>query len=401
MNVTAPQSNYKSPPYLLAGIAMFLVLAILVCLSLLFFQGKLTKTVAATVTADRSGLVMDIGSKVKLHGLEVGKVSALTSHGQGASLAIELSPAMLDAIPSNVVAEIRPTTIFGAKYIELISTGPSTGHLTAGATIQARNITTEVNTVFQNLTSVLDKIDPAKLNATLGAVADGLRGRGQLLRQTLIDVQSTLGAVNPALPQLQDDLRDAATVTDTFGDAAGDVMSILRNASVSSDTIVEDQKNLEALLLSAIGLGVTGGDYLGQNENGIVDTFRLLTPTTSLLAKYSQSFACIAHIGAAAATAMIPVVEKSNYSVGLDTGLLLGDDPYKYPDNLPEVSAKGGPGGSPGCYPATTWDNYPPPYLRMNTGAPLNGPGTYHPRAANPTVSQYLIDNAQAGSGQP
>ena len=32
----------------------------------------------------------------------------------------------------------------------------------------------------------------------------------------------------------------------------------------------------------------------------------------------------------------------------LDVALLLGNDPYAYPDNLPIVAAKGGPGGAAG-----------------------------------------------------
>ena len=33
----------------------------------------------------------------------------------------------------------------------------------------------------------------------------------------------------------------------------------------------------------------------------------------------------------------------------VDGGSLAGDDPYHYPDNLPIIGAKGGPGGRPGC----------------------------------------------------
>jgi phospholipid/cholesterol/gamma-HCH transport system substrate-binding protein len=29
--------------------------------------------------------------------------------------------------------------------------------------------------------------------------------------------------------------------------------------------------------------------------------------------------------------------------------VLFGDDPYRYPDNLPVIAANGGPGGKPGC----------------------------------------------------
>ena len=36
-------------------------------------------------------------------------------------------------------------------------------------------------------------------------------------------------------------------------------------------------------------------------------------------------------------------------SVIMDAALLIGDDPYRYPDNLPIVNANGGPGGKPSC----------------------------------------------------
>ncbi len=40
-------------------------------------------------------------------------------------------------------------------------------------------VSTEVNTVFQNLVGVIDKIDVAKLNAVLTAFASGVRGQGE------------------------------------------------------------------------------------------------------------------------------------------------------------------------------------------------------------------------------
>jgi phospholipid/cholesterol/gamma-HCH transport system substrate-binding protein len=53
----------------------------------------------------------------------------------------------------------------------------------------------------------------------------------------------------------------------------------------------------------------------------------------------------------------------------VDTALLLGGDPYSYPENLPAVAAKGGPGGRPGCgsLPDVS-KNFPVRYLVTNTG---------------------------------
>lgn len=53
--------------------------------------------------------------------------------------------------------------------------------------LDAQHVTVESNTVFQQLVSVLNKIDTAKLNETLGAIAKAFSGRGEEIGQTLTD----------------------------------------------------------------------------------------------------------------------------------------------------------------------------------------------------------------------
>lgn len=393
-------SRYRPPPFKTAGVLLLVVLIAIITVCLYSFRGGFETTIPVTVNSLRSGLVLDIGSKVKLHGVEVGRVARVANTPGGASIELAIDPAELAGIPENVEAEIKPSTVFGTKYVELGTTGPAaTTPLAAGAQVRARAVTTEVNTVFQNISSILNRIDPDKLNATLSALAEGLQGRGEALGQTLSDADKALAELNPRLPQLQSDLRDTATVADTFGDAGENLMSILRNATVTSASVVEEQDNLERLLVSAIGLGGSGTAFLGETGTGIVDSMRLLVPTTELLAEYSPSFECLLHLGAG--TAVRSARQINDHAISLDSGLLFGDDPYTNPENLPVVAAKGGPHGAPGCYPRVTWDNYPTPYLRMNTGAALNGPGTYHPRAGSPSVLEFLFGNAIGGPGRP
>jgi len=59
----------------------------------------------------------------------------------------------------------------------------------------------------------------------------------------------------------------------------------------------------------------------------------------------------------------------NGYSEILDTALLLGDDVYRYPDNLPINDIKGGPGGQPGCgsLPDVA-KNFPQRYLVTDSG---------------------------------
>ncbi|GGL13136.1 MCE family protein [Nocardia jinanensis] len=397
----AQGSRYKNPPYKSISVVFVGALAGLVVFCAASFRGTFTETAPVTVVSPRSGLIMEVGSKVKLHGVEIGHVDGIATTGQEATISLALDPSRLPQIPSNALAEIKPTTIFGAKYIELVTPdGPAGTSLTAGARIRTLGVTAEINTVFQDIVAVMNKIQPEKLDATLTAIAEGLQGRGDDLGQTIVRLDDTLVQLNPQLPRLQSDLRSTAAAAQTLGDAGTDLMSILRNATVTSDSIVEKKDDLAALLVSAIGLGSTGNTFLGENRNGIVDSMRLLTPTTALLAKYSPGFPCMFHLGALNAANEPPVIDETGYSASMDVGLLGGDDPYVYPENLPIVGAKGGPHTEPGCYAPTTWENYPAPYLRMNTGAPLNGPGSDHPKFGNPSIIEYLLGTAPTGEGR-
>lgn len=64
--------------------------------------------------------------------------------------------------------------------------------------MESRNVTTEVNTVFQNLVAVLNKVDVAKLNAVLTALAEGFRGKGPAIGEATTDFNQVLTEINPA-----------------------------------------------------------------------------------------------------------------------------------------------------------------------------------------------------------
>lgn len=84
-----------------------------------------------------------------------------------------------------------------------------------------------------------------------------------------------------------------------------------------------------------------------------------------------------------------PVFGGDGRTFVVDVALLPGNDPYVFPDNLPIVAAKGGPGGKPGCgsLPDAT-KNFPVRQLITNTGWGTGldirpNPGIGHPCWAN------------------
>jgi phospholipid/cholesterol/gamma-HCH transport system substrate-binding protein len=332
---------------------LFLVIAALTALTIVLFTGAANTFVPVTLVADRAGLVMENGAKVKLRGVQVGEVGSIGKNKDNrASLNLKLYPGPFQYLPSNTEAEIKATTAFGAKYVDLIvpDDDAGTGPLEPGAVLHSRNVTVEVNTVFENLQSVVRSIDPAKLNSVLSALAESLRGKGDAIGHAITDANNVLLAVNPRMPTVQRDWQLFGQTAAAYSDAAPDILSILDSFSTTSTTITAHAKELDELLLSAVGFSQTGVDVIGGNEPNLVRSTNTLVPTIELLNKYSPTYTCLFK-GAQwfLENGGRDALGGNGKSVIMDAGLLFGDDQYRYPDNLPKVNATGGPGGKPSC----------------------------------------------------
>jgi phospholipid/cholesterol/gamma-HCH transport system substrate-binding protein len=353
------------------ALALFALIIAIVWVCSALFAGSFNGYVPVTLTSDRTGLVMEPGAKVKLRGVEVGRVAAVTGGAGTTSLKLDMFPDQMRHIPANVQADIKATTVFGAKYVDLTAPNdPTQKRLTAGAVLVSRNVSTEVNTVFENLVGLLGQIDVSKLNATLTALADGVRGQGERIGEATTDANQVLLAINPRMDTITADWRSFKGFSDAYATAAQDILSTLDATSTTSTTITDHAKDLDAFLLNAVGFSNSGIELLAPNKDNLVNAINGLQPTADLLMKYNPEYTCLL-VGAKA------YLDNGGYATTggngrssvVDAGLLLGDDPYQYPENLPIVAAKGGPGGKPGCgsLPDVA-KNFPVRYTVTNTG---------------------------------
>ena len=374
---------------------LLLVICSLVLLALSLFAGTFRSFVPITLKSERAGLVMEPGAKVKLRGVQVGRVGAIDNSPNQVRLQLEINPDDLQWIPENVTAEIRATTAFGAKYVDLVyPRDPSPRRLSAHSILQSSNVSTEVNTVFENLRDLLQKVDPPKLNAVLSALAQGLRGRGERIGEATSDATEVLSALNARADTMRNDFTSLKNFSDTYGVAAQDILKTLDAASVASTAIKDNASNLDALLASTIGLSDSGIGLLAPSKDNLVAATNQLVPTTDLLFKYNPELTCLL-VGGSDYVNKSGALEQSGgqngKSLTLDVALLMGDDPYKYPDNLPIVGAKGGPGGQPGCGSLpNVAQNYPVRYLVTDTGWGTGNDVRVNPGIGFPGYANYF-----------
>jgi virulence factor Mce-like protein len=342
-----PRTGHARPPagrnYLppLLGLATVLIIGVIFAVAVGLFQGFFTDTVPVTVIAQRAGLVMSPDAKVKLRGVQVGKVASIESLPNGqAAIHLAMDPSQMHFIPGNVLVNIASSTVFGAKSVELVEPDqPSAQRLHGGQTLQGQHVMVEINTVFQQLVSVLSHIDPPKLNESLGALAQAFSGRGPQLGQSLSDLDSFLTRLEPSLPAFRHDLAVLPAVSNAYADAAPDLVKTAANATRISKTLVDEQRNLDALLISAIGLADIGNDVLSTNREPLTNVLHLLVPTTDLTNEYHEVFTC-AFAGLIQIGHGSPLSEPS---INISASLTWGGERYRYPTNLPKVAATGGP----------------------------------------------------------
>ena len=325
----------------LVGLATIVVIAAVVAGAVVLFRGGVTKTVPVTVLSPRAGLVMGPDAKVKLHGAQVGKVVSIESLPDGQSaIHLAMDPDQLSIIPANALVDVASTTVFGSKFVQLVPPpDPSPQSMYAGQVLAAKNVTVEIDTVFQQLVSVLSQVQPEKLNETLGAFGQALDGRGEKLGQTLSDLDALLAKLDPSLPALSHDIAVAPPVLGAYAAAAPDLVATVDHTTRVSDTLVDRQQDLDALLVSAIGLADMGNDVLSTNGQPLADVLHLLLPTTALTNQYNPAITCA--LGGLEPLATGP--PQPLPGIMLLDSFLLGTERYRYPGNLPKVAAKGGP----------------------------------------------------------
>ena len=431
MTTPVKENKPRIPPYKTAAAVFFVVCAAVLAFVWVQFRGQLTPKTSLTMVAPRAGLVMDRGSKVTYNGVEIGRVASISEIQRdgvpAAKFVLDVNPKYINLIPANVDANIKATTVFGNKYVSLTSPKhPAPQRINPQQVIDARSATTEFNTLFETLTSIADKVDPVKVNLTLAAVAEALTGLGDKFGQSIVNGNTILDDINPRMPQIRHDIQGLAALGDTYANAAPDLLDSLNNALITVRTLHRQEAELDAALLAATGLGKTGEDIFRRGgpylQRGTAD----LLPTAQLLDTYSPELFCAirnyydeeplayATVGGGNGYGLKTMTEVMSGLGGILTlpglagtaatmgllglaGLVGGaPNPYVYPDNLPRVNARGGPGGAPGCWQAVTHDLWPAPSLVVDTGAslaPYNHVETGSPYAIEYVWGRQVGDN--------
>jgi phospholipid/cholesterol/gamma-HCH transport system substrate-binding protein len=328
----------------LLGIAFILLLVGATSLSVLSYRKAFTPVTWVTLRADHTGLQLNEGADVKLRGVLVGEVRQISADGQRATLRLALDPAQVNQIPATVTARLLPKTLFGERYVELQAPpGAAASPLRDGAVIEQDRSSSaiELEKVLDDVLPLLQAIQPDKLAAILGALATALEGRGDQLGQSLTRLDAYLGALNRQMPALQTDITKLADVVSNYDGALPDLLSILRNASVTMTTVAQQRDQLAAFLADATDFANSAHTFLQRYGDRIIQLGQVSAPMLALLAAYAPEYPCLL----AGLVALQPNVEGVFASGQMHITLEITRDqgPYQAGRDAPVYGAKNGP----------------------------------------------------------
>lgn len=338
-NTAASRRRAKLIRVRLLGVAFFLVLALFLWLTIAIYQKAFVKVVRVELVTGTIGNALASHAQVQMRGVEVGEVRAVHPRDGKVVVELALDPDQSQLIPSNVAARLLPKTVFGERYVDfVVPAQPAATHLSEGAVVYQDSSTegVQLTQLLDDLLPLLKAVPPQDLGSTLGALAQGLRGKGERLGVTLEHLETIFAGINGVLPELRAGLRNFATTAVTYADAAPQLVDALDNLRTTNATVVQQRTQIDVLLATVTPASSSAADFLQANRANIIDLAADSRPILELLATYSPTFPCVAQGFAVKVPRIDRILGKGTPNPGSRVTIEMGNTRGRYLPNQDE-----------------------------------------------------------------
>ena len=117
----------------------------------------------------------------------------------------------------------------------------------------------------------------------------------------------------------------------------------LQQHAAIAKTVVDEQDNLNATLMSAIGLANNGYDTFDPAQDDYIAAIQRLRAPLKVLGDYSPEYGCLLQAVTKPIRHFAPVIGGTKPGLFTSSNFMPGAPNYTYPESLPMVNAGGGP----------------------------------------------------------
>jgi len=220
-----------------------------------------------TASFEGAGQNLDSESVVKLRGVDVGRVESIDL-GEDDRAVVRMRIDTDVDVPSSAVAVIRPISIFGPKFIDLIP-GPGEGegdYLADGDEIERTRPALELGDILGEASELLEAVDPQDVTTVLHTLAEGVDGLDQEMGDAITNGQVVLDSMVASSDDRNALLSDLALLADELADRGDTVVAIGANTHQALPTLTEHEDDFAGLLEAT--------SELSSELAGIVDANR-------------------------------------------------------------------------------------------------------------------------------
>lgn len=248
------------------------VIAVLLLVSVVVAGSKVAYGAANPVyhvegvfTAAGQGLLP--GSDVKIHGVNIGKVSSIKLEKGRARIRLTIKKS--ETIPVEAEAVIRPKTLFGEKFIDIDPgdaevSGP---FMSDGASLRHTQGGFEVERVLTDLYPILKEVKPEELGTILSELARGGAGVGANVNHALQSLTEFASGQAENVGETQRFLDDFAALSETLAAHADEAVAGVRDAHEALPEINKHADEFTGILRDASRLSGDLADVLENNES--------------------------------------------------------------------------------------------------------------------------------------
>ena len=252
------------------------------------------------VTADfeRAGLSVRPGYEVRVRDYPVGTIGAITVDRTKftTQYTLKLDPGA--DIAKDTRAVLVPKTLFGDKYVQLDPAVPGQPRLQNGDRIDRAHTAepVEVQQVFDEITPMLQALDPPRFGAAVAAISEGLAGGGEDLRRLTDGWTSVMQEFANHRSDLQTLLTTVPGAAGTLAQRGQDLAAAADSLGKVAEVLAREEPSLGPLLAQNAELANQAADLLSANPDRLgriipdmVDVVALTTEQPGRIAKFAKS----------------------------------------------------------------------------------------------------------------
>jgi len=272
-----------------SGRTLVVVTAVLLLAATFFFVRDEEETRTVTANFPRAVSVFT-GSDVRILGVNVGTVTAVTPAGNSVRVEMEYDAAY--RLPADAKAAIVTPTLVADRFVQLTPAYDGSGQTMAdGGEIELPDtaVPVELDRIYSSLRDLSEALGPNGVNKDgtldhlLRASARALEGEGELGNEMLVNLSEATQTIGAGSEDLFATVEELATFTDALAQNDRLVRAFIRDLAGMSRSLVTERVELQRALASVSRAVGTVEGFVKDNRKALVSSVEKLTRVVSTI----------------------------------------------------------------------------------------------------------------------